>query len=142
MALTLQEVQSMMDTLEQRLTIRINGSLLGEGQPIKDAIDVHQGEIIQQRAYIVDHEQRMNAILTLFNSTTADNVAEVSRQQLKLAEQQGRASQALDETLMLVSRLKELTSNIAQYAEGRDALVEQLQVDSRQLRTDTELEFN
>ena len=115
MALTLQEVQGLMDTLEQRLTVRINGFLLGEGQPIKDAIDAH-GEIIQQRAYTVDHEQRMNAILTPFNSTTADTVAEVSRQQLKLAEQQGQASQALNETQMLDRRLKELTVSIEKLA--------------------------
>ena len=80
----------MLDGFEQKLTVRINGFVLGEGQPIKDAIDAHHAEIIQQRAYIVEYEQRMNAILiTLFNSTTAKTVAEVSRQQLKLAEQQG-----------------------------------------------------
>ena len=43
---------------------------------------------------------------------------------------------------MLDSRLKELTTNMATYADGRDAMVIQLQADSRQLRTDTELEFN
>ena len=56
----------------------------------------------------------MNNIVTQFNSTTAVTVAEVSRQQLKLSEQQQQASTALNETQMLDSRLKELTSNIAQ----------------------------
>ena len=56
MALTQQDAQNMTDALDERLTVRINNFLLGEGQPIKDAIDVRLAEIIQQRAYIVDHE--------------------------------------------------------------------------------------
>ena len=54
----------------------------------------------------------MNGILQLFNSTTAETVAEVSRQQAKFADQLGQASKALDETQLLDSRLKELTTNM------------------------------
>ena len=142
MAMSEQEVKGILDTLEQTPTARINNFLMGEGQPIKDAIEAHHAEIIRQRAGFEDHEQRMNIIVMQFNSTTSETVAEVSRQQLKLSEQQNQASIALNETQMLDSRLTELASNMAQYAEGRDALVGELQVDSRQLRTDTEFEFN
>ena len=55
---------------------------------------------------------------------------------LKLSEQENQGSVAPNETQMLDSPI------IAQYAEGSDALVGQLQVDSRQLKTGTEFEFN
>ena len=59
-----------------------------------------------------------------------------------MAQQQGTASKALNETQLLDSRLKELTTSIEKYNEKRDALVEQLHTESAQLRTDMEFEFS
>ena len=49
----MEDVQNMMDALEQRLTTRINSFVQGEGQPIKDSIDAHHLEIVQQRANLI-----------------------------------------------------------------------------------------
>ena len=135
MAMSRQDVQNMLDGLEQTVSARINNFLMGEGQPIRDAINAHN-------AVIIDHEQRMNHIVVQFNATTGETVVEVKRQQEVLAQNQDQASTAPNETQMLDGRLKELTASMATYAEGRDALVSQLQVDNRQLRTDTEYEFS
>ena len=48
MALTVEEVQKMLDGLEEKISVRINGFVMGEGQPIKDAIEGHRGAILQQ----------------------------------------------------------------------------------------------
>ena len=135
MAMSRQHVQNMLDVLEQTLATRISNFLMGEGQPILDAINAHN-------AVILDHEQGMTNIVASFNATTGETIAEVKRQQGVLAQQQGQASKALDETQMLDSRLKELTQNLKMYADGRDVIVEQLRNESTKLRTDTEFEFN
>ena len=95
MALTLEQVQGMLATRKQEhtieleaLTVRINGFLQGEGQPIKDAIDAHHIEIKNQRDVPVNHKQRMNDIVTQFKASSFDTIAEVARQRLVLTEQQ------------------------------------------------------
>ena len=55
----------MPDALEQTLASRISNFLLGEGQPIKDAINAHN-------AVILDHEQRMTKLVEVFISTTGE----------------------------------------------------------------------
>ena len=80
MALTVEEVKKMLDGLEEKISVRVNGLVMGEGQPIKDAIDAHRGAILQQEAEFKDHGQRMNDIVTQFNSTTEQTVEEVTRQ--------------------------------------------------------------
>ena len=156
MALTLEMVQNMLDGLETKITTRINGFVLGEGQPIKDAIDAHHTVIIKQDARFVDHEQRMNALVEDFNTKTGQTIVElrrqstlstqtvdeVKRQQEVLAGQQAQAFQALNETQNLDSRLKELTAGLDEYKSGRDSLLGQMQADNTKLRTDVETEFN
>ena len=156
MALTLEMVQNMPDGLETKIATRINGFVLGEGQPIKDAIDAHHIVIINQDARFADHEQRMNAPVEDFNDKTAQTIAElqrqstlstqtvdeVKRQQEVLAGQQAQAFQALNETQNLDSRLKELTGGLDEYKAGRDSLLEQMHAGNVKLRTDVEAEFN
>ena len=125
----------MLDAFEQTLSSCISNFLVGEGQPVKDAINAHN-------VAIRDHEQRTTTLVDVFNQTTGDTIAEAKRQQEVLAQQQRQASIALDETQMLDARLKELTQNMSTYAEGRDVMVEQLRNESTKIRTDTEFEFN
>ena len=47
MALTVEGVQRMLDGPLEKLTLQINGFVMGKGQRIKDAIKAHRGEIIQ-----------------------------------------------------------------------------------------------
>jgi len=49
MAFTRQDAQAMLDALEQTMTARTNSFVMGERQPIKDAIDAHNREIIAHR---------------------------------------------------------------------------------------------
>jgi len=84
----------------------------------------------------------MNNIVEQFNATTQNTVEEVSRQQNVLAEQQGRAGQALNETQQLDERLKNLGKAMDDYTGERDILIGQLQADSAKIRTDVEYEFN
>ena len=106
MAMSRQDVQNMLDALEQTLAARISNFLMGEGQPIKDAINA-------RNAVILDHEQRMTQLVEVFNSTPGVTIAEVKRQQEVLAQQQVQAPTALNETQMLDVRLKEPTQNMA-----------------------------
>ena len=136
--------------------MRINGFVMGEGQPIKDAIEGHRCAILQQEAKFVDDEQRTNDIVSQFNLKTRQTVEELTRQNLLsmqtveevkrqqdvLAQQQGQAFQALNETQNLDARLKVLTEGLEDYKSGRDSLLGQMQADNLKLRTDVETEFN
>ena len=70
MALTREEAQRMIDVLAESMAARINGFVMAEGQPIKDAIAAHNAEILTHRAGFQDFEQRMNNIVTQFNGKT------------------------------------------------------------------------
>ena len=80
MARLRQDVQNMLDALEQILSSRISNFLVGEGQPVKDAINAHN-------AVILDHKKRMTNLVEVFNQTTSETIAEVKRQQEVLAQQ-------------------------------------------------------
>ena len=54
MAFTRQDAQAMLDVLGQAMAARINNFVMGEGQPIKDAIEAHNGEILSHRAAFQD----------------------------------------------------------------------------------------
>ena len=70
MALTVEEVQKMLDGLEEKISVRINSFVMGG--------EVHHAEITQQRANLVDHEKRMGDILTLFKQ----GESQVSKQRM------------------------------------------------------------
>ena len=97
---------------------------------------------IAQRALLAGQEMRMSGIINQFKSSTDKTVAEVERQLEVLTQQQGAVSKALNETQQLDARLKDLKENMGKYAEGRDVMVEQLQIEYTKLRTDTEFEFD
>ena len=105
MALSSQDVQTMLDSLEQTLSSHMSTFLVSEGQPVKDPINAHN-------AVIIDHAQRMTSLVDVFNQTTGETIAEVKRQREVLGQQQGQASVALNETQMLDVRFKELTQNM------------------------------
>ena len=80
MALSKQDVKTMLDALEQTLSSRISNFLVSEGQPVKDAINAHN-------AAILVHERRMTSLVDVFNQTTGETIAEVKRQQEVLGQQ-------------------------------------------------------
>ena len=82
MAVSVEQVQRMLDDLESKISLRINGFVVGEGQPIKDAIDTHRAAILKQEDKFTDHEQRMNDLVSQFNLKTSQTVEEVPRQNL------------------------------------------------------------
>ena len=120
MALTVAEVQKLLDGLEEKLTLRINSFIMGKAVPIKEAIEAHRGEILPQMALPAVKEERMSGTINLFNSTNGEIVTEVQKQQVLLAQQMGAASQALNETQQLDARVKDLTESMNKYAEGQD----------------------
>ena len=63
MALTRQEAQGMIDVLEQPMAVRINGFVMAEGQPIKDAIHAHNKVIATHRETFQDLEQRISNVV-------------------------------------------------------------------------------
>ena len=136
--------------------MRINSFVMGEGQPIKDAIESHRGDILKQEDKFTDHEQRMNDLVSQFNLKTSQTVKELTRQNLLstqtidevkrqqdvLAQQQALALKALNETQNLDARLKELSGGLEDYKAGRDSLLGQMQADNLKLRVVVETEFN
>jgi len=82
MALAVEQVQKMLDDLETKISVRINGSVMGDCQPIKDAIDAHRGAILKQEDKFTDHEQGMDDVVSQFNLKTSQTVEELSRQNL------------------------------------------------------------
>ena len=67
MALSVEMVQNMLYGLQAKTSLRINGFILSEGQPIKDAIEAHHAVILTQEGRFADHEQRMKALVSVFN---------------------------------------------------------------------------
>ena len=80
MAVSVEMVQNMLDGLEAKISLRINGFVSSEGQPIKDAIEAHHAVILAQEARFVDHEQRGNALVSEFNLKTGQTIEELTRQ--------------------------------------------------------------
>ena len=80
MAVSVEQVQRMLDDLEANISLRIKGFVMGEGRPIKDAIDTHRAAILKQEDKFTDHEQRMNELVTQFNLKTSQTVEELTRQ--------------------------------------------------------------
>ena len=74
MALTVAEVQKLLDGLEEKLTLRINSFIMGMAVPIKEAIEAHRGEILPQMALPAVKEERMSGTINLFNSTNGEIV--------------------------------------------------------------------
>jgi SMC interacting uncharacterized protein involved in chromosome segregation len=149
MAISREEAQQMVNALEQAMSARINAFVMSEGQPIKDSIDAHVKLLVTHNETFYDLESRITRVVTEFNDSSKLTVEEISRQQGVLAEQQGRASQALHETQLLDERLKTLGNNLDKYTGERDAMLTQVQDDSAKLqaesmkiRVDVEYEFN
>ena len=144
MALSVEMVQSMLDALESKISVRINSFVMGEGQPIKDAIDTHRAAILKQEDKFTDHEQRMNELVTQFNLKTSQTVEELTRQNVQslqiveevkrqqevVAQQQTQADKALNETKGLDARLQVLTSGLDDYKAERDSLLGQMHADN------------
>ena len=115
MAISREEAQRMIDVLAESMAARINAFVMSEGQPIKDAIDAHIKLLTTHNDTFYDLEGRITRVVTEFNDSSKLTVEEIQRQQGVLAEQQGRASQALHETQLLDERLKTLGTNLEKY---------------------------